>query len=847
MRIKRFSGHQHSASAETVKHLRVILAGLVLALMFVLILFNPWITGGTPTGLVVEELIVADSARVNLDAYFAEGLTYLATENDGVDVVVEGNELVVTAWENFTGTTNITVIATDGENVSSIVLPILVEVGLSALDQAALNSPAMISEDLVLSLELLGSAPALIIVSDALAFNTSLNPQYGTVSANPETNVYLMQLSEEGFIHYAQDMNIVSLSYDNGSYEAPVEEKTSTTSGFGTQEFSVSASPVVENVSLGTLSGGNSTNENLTLTFDAADADGDPIKNITNWLVDGIVFNILNMPFEGGSNSTFTRDYSLANDGNTIDAVFNVTGGYDGRGAYQFSTATSRIQGTDAQELSPNNPQTVTAWIKTIADVAFPASGWYVYTWQDSATGGVNELFNLRVQEDGAAVPGAIRAFGRTQSGESVFRDSNTLVNDSKWHYVAVVFDVPGDTISIYIDGALDQGSQTGTFGDVVDLAANFTIGNNFGGASTTAFNGTIDDFQIYNRSLTAAQVLAIFHNRTDIIVANETVVGDIWSAQVTPNDGTIDGATVQSNNVTIAQAEAVPVISNLLLNSTTGDNFTNDDLTAHVFASDLNGDPIKNVSTWIVNGTSIMLLNMPFEASSNTSESKDYAPLSKNGAVTSATFNGTGGHDGFGAYEFTATAGERITIPDEDMFDLSALDNAAFSGWFRTSDTSDQAIIAKHSCGTANGWFFSTNQGCFFSGTSNVGTSNSPGTIQDGNWHFFACVKDGNDYFEYVDGVLNESDTDATAGTVNSIDVQIGGITGGSCTNSVQFNGTLDDFVIWNRSLSVDQIIALYNNRTDLIKDNDTRLGDVWTVNVTPNDKVGDGATVTS
>jgi len=76
------------------------------------------------------------------------------------------------------------------------------------------------------------------------------------------------------------------------------------------------------------------------------------------------------------------------------------------------------------------------------------------------------------------------------------------------------------------------------------------------------AFNGTIDEVRIWNRSLSAQQVNALFNNRTDIIVSNETQEGETWFTQATPNDGGEDGTTVQSNNITINEPPRVSINS---------------------------------------------------------------------------------------------------------------------------------------------------------------------------------------------------------------------------------------------------------------------------------------------
>jgi hypothetical protein len=54
------------------------------------------------------------------------------------------------------------------------------------------------------------------------------------------------------------------------------------------------------------------------------------------------------------------------------------------------------------------------------------------------------------------------------------------------------------------------------------------------------------------------------------------------------------------------------------------------------------------------------LALNMPFENYTQASDSyKDWSLYSSTVSVDSATWNATGGHDGYGAYEFDGVSGE--------------------------------------------------------------------------------------------------------------------------------------------------------------------------------------------
>jgi len=67
------------------------------------------------------------------------------------------------------------------------------------------------------------------------------------------------------------------------------------------------------------------------------DADDDNLTYIYNWYRNDKSILLLNMPFEGGSNDTFTKDYSgFGNDGTVHGASWNSTSGHDSSGAYEF-------------------------------------------------------------------------------------------------------------------------------------------------------------------------------------------------------------------------------------------------------------------------------------------------------------------------------------------------------------------------------------------------------------------------------------------------------------------------------------------------------------------------------
>ena len=78
------------------------------------------------------------------------------------------------------------------------------------------------------------------------------------------------------------------------------------------------------------------------------------------------------------------------------------------------------------------------------------------------------------------------------------------------------------------------------------------------GVTETSNFSGQIDEFCIYNRTLSAEQIYqnylstksGLSSNR--VIVSEEATLDDVWQCTVTPNNAVIDDVAVESNTLQI-------------------------------------------------------------------------------------------------------------------------------------------------------------------------------------------------------------------------------------------------------------------------------------------------------
>ena len=141
----------------------------------------------------------------------------------------------------------------------------------------------------------------------------------------------------------------------------------------------------------------------------------------------------------------------------------------------------------------------------------------------------------------------------------SSYNEMGTAFTQNKWHHLVGVCDNSTSKATFYKDGS-PVGSVSGILcanysnsytSNLYSIGASYYSTNaNFNGY----FNGSVDSARLYNRSLTADQVLLLYQNQSDKIHFNETSVGENWSACVTPNDGLEDGTEVCSNNLTVTE-----------------------------------------------------------------------------------------------------------------------------------------------------------------------------------------------------------------------------------------------------------------------------------------------------
>jgi parallel beta-helix repeat protein len=621
-----------------------------------------------------------------------------------------------------------------------------------------------------------------------------------------------------------------------GDTNLPWKGTTSITTGGDYGPLTGNSAPTHNTPKLNSTLGLNTTAENLTCyNQSTADADGNPVKNIYNWFVNNKRLAVLNTPFNSNNSAGAgkTKDYSgLGNNGTVTNAIWKSTGGYDGKGAYQFDGNGDYI---DVPDIAVTN-FTVSGWIKLIG----------AGTQGTQTPINMQDVTNKYFRIDIAYATPSVTLY--TYTGSTAYSIGTTTISKNVWYHVAATRS--GNVNTFYVNG-VQKGTNTNALGTIATTNGFLGVQDTGGGSYTYYFNGTVDDVQIFNRSLSGAQIKALYQNKTKLIVSQELVAGDKWRADVTPNDGFTDGITKTSNNVTIRAH--VLNITYIKLNATSANNLTSDNLTLKLQGNDNALHTFKNITNWFVNNKRMTVLNLPFESnnSGGAGKTKDYV-LGNNGTVTNAIWNATAGHDGKGAYKFDGN-GDYIQGSDAGLpVGTSA---RAFSQWFyaRTVDAgSGYDIMGSYGNGATTGQslYWGLKGGKLFIESSGLGCTPTGPSISTNTWHHFVATSssatDLNKFTFYLDGALYGTGSHGCGGAINTV---LAGASARyvSATGTNGLNGTIDDVQIFNRSLSPSQIKALYQKNTNLITSDETKIGDVWRADVIPNDGFGDGTKKTS
>ncbi|RJQ18121.1 hypothetical protein C4573_00160 [Candidatus Woesearchaeota archaeon] len=380
---------------------------------------------------------------------------------------------------------------------------------------------------------------------------------------------------------------------------------------------------------------------------------------------------------------------------------------------------------------------------------------------------------------------------------------------------------------------------------------------------SVTAVHDTLTNLNISITWYNLSGGSYVYYNNTNISTTNNTQVswlldssvtwkGETWNCTVIANDGTWN-STRNSTTQYIYNLEpqhTTPIILPASVNNDT--NFT----CINQSTIDLDSSSVVNIYNWLVNGTPIMVLNMPFETNTSSSASgaiKDYSGYDNNGTLSSSTGpTWIAGKIG-GAYDFDG-ADDSMSIPNS--ISLNSTKNITIAFWIKPKTfTEPNPYILYKGASDLNAVEylvrFSSSKMVFIfynqSGFSTVQVA-STSTLATNTFYFVAATYNGSNLSIYINGTLQNSTLSNVTIRTNANTIDVGYIST-VCADTCYANMTLDELKIFNRSLTANQIWQMYlegNNSigNSTITDLETNTGDNWTCEVIPNDQEDDGTT---
>ena len=197
--------------------------------------------------------------------------------------------------------------------------------------------------------------------------------------------------------------------------------------------------------------------------------------------------------FDEGSGTTVTDASGQGLTGTISGATWTTSGKY-GK-ALSFNGTSSYVDLGNPTALQLTGSMTLSAWVNAAANLADDGqiiaksdgtSGWQFKTSPDTGP----ETFGFGVSPTSTTI---------TQRYSTTVRSLNT------WYHVAGVYNATTQTLDIYVNGVLNDGTLSGTVpASQVNSSVNVNIGRRTGGFY---FNGLIDEVRVYNRALTQAEI----------------------------------------------------------------------------------------------------------------------------------------------------------------------------------------------------------------------------------------------------------------------------------------------------------------------------------------------------
>jgi len=587
------------------------------------------------------------------------------------------------------------------------------------------------------------------------------------------------------------------------------------------ETFNTGVTPTITSVTLNATDNPlNTTDANLTMYVTATDPNSLNLTTVYNWYKDSVLNGTTALINDSDLLSYFplnndSSDYKGADNASLVnDALINSTFGK--------VLGSGEVDGTGDGIQTANNPYTnsqvgtngsIAGWInmrsKPAGSSMIDLEGW--------AMVGYGQL---------GSTPSTVLKCRVYDGAEKVVEGPDPDLN--RWYHMALTWD--GTNMYCYVDGESVGSTAAGAIDpDSTSVPFSMGISSNNG----EPMDGFVDEVQVFQDKLTAEEVKLLYEGGRfggNVINSSQTAVDDVWIGGGIACNVNVCSAETNSTPLTILSVDSIPTISSVILNATDNPlNTTDANLTSYITATDTNGLNLSYTYNWYkdgaLNASNVLIddpklaLYYPFD-----NDAYDFAG-SQNGTLIPAATITSGAGKISGA--LNTTVGGTMDI---NGF-TSTVQNYTFSFWAYITDTD---TIFNYMLDSESGRLILA-----FNGNTNnkiqfYTASNGWNTIADSpsknEWHHYAWLfDDANSQFRlFVDGEQLGSNLTYTGTNIGG-DI---GIAGGY-DNAAQANGLYDEFILYERVLTEEEISQHYQAGRfggDVMNSSETTIGDNWT-----------------
>lgn len=187
--------------------------------------------------------------------------------------------------------------------------------------------------------------------------------------------------------------------------------------------------------------------------------------------------------------------------------------------ARNFALTSDYISAGDAASTRPQYVS-VSAWIKTSST----ANQWAVSKW---ISGSAANSHYLLVAHYTGITPNRPAFFVSNGVSTDYVATVSATINDGNWHFLAGTYD--GTTISIYVDGRLDNSKMT-TVGALQTTARGtaLVVGQESTKTGVATMVGSVDDVRVFNRALTSSETKDLWGFKYKLLSRSSSAYDDM-------------------------------------------------------------------------------------------------------------------------------------------------------------------------------------------------------------------------------------------------------------------------------------------------------------------------------